>query len=162
IVYTLNRGVELAKGVFIARMDADDVAYPERLMKQEACLSSWPDVAICGCGMTAFFENGLRHQVYYSLGYDVLKAEALFNSPFPHPGVMVRKAVLEAYPYRAEALHVEDYDLWSRILKDHKGVNLPFFLLDYRVSANNVTAMADSRVDERKKMIAAIHTDNLK
>lgn len=161
IVYTLNRGVALAKGVFIARMDADDVAHPDRLMKQEAYLSGQPDVAICGCGIVAFFENGRRHRVYYSLKYDTLKAESLFNSPFPHPGVMVKKAILNAYPYRTEALHVEDYDLWSRILKDHSGANLPYFLLDYRVSADNVTAMADRRVDERKKVIAAIHAANL-
>lgn len=160
IVYSLNKGINLAKGVFVARMDTDDISASTRLMKQYRYLSNHPDVALCGCGMVTFNEHRIISKIYYSLGYDSLKAETLFNSPFPHPGVMVRREVLANNPYRAEALHAEDYDLWSRLLRSHRGINLPHFLLQYRISPDNLTALANTQWSERKRIISDIHQRN--
>ncbi|MBK1439383.1 glycosyltransferase [Parapedobacter sp. ISTM3] len=160
IVYSLNKGISLAQGKFIARMDADDISEPSRLMLQHRYLTNHPHVDLCGSGMILFDDEGIIGKVYYNLDWDTLKAETLFNSPFPHPGVMVRREVLLANPYRAEALHAEDYDLWSRLLRTHRGVNLPGFLLHYRISSDDITAKASKRIDERKRIISRIHQDN--
>jgi len=160
VVFSLNRGVQSARGTYIARMDADDIADQTRLMRQYAYLSNHAGVDLCGSGMVVFRGRERAHRVYYSLRYDVLKAEALFNSPLPHPGVMVRKHVLTTNPYRETAVHAEDYELWSRLLPIHRAVNLPFFLLRYRVSENNITTLATAKQTERKRIISDIHQRN--
>ncbi len=160
IVYSLNKGVALARGEYLARMDTDDLSEPNRLMLQYEYLANHPDIAICGSGMMLFNSKGSFGKVYYSLDSSALKAEMLFNSPFAHPSIMARREVLAANPYEPSALHAEDYDLWSRILLSHRGVNLPYFLLRYRISPNHITAVANRNADERKQVISRIQQEN--
>ena len=54
LIATLNKGIELAKGKYIVRMDADDISIPDRIEKQVAFLEKNPDVGICGSWFTAF------------------------------------------------------------------------------------------------------------
>jgi len=162
---TLNRGVDMAKGELIARMDQDDIACRERLRMQVDFMERYSDVAVCGCGVEVFYEHGGTHRHYFPLSSNTIRAEALFNSPISHPGAMIRKSILLAglYRYDETPYAVEDYDLFSRIVRCHKAVNLPYFLLRYRVSGNNETARADApaRAAVRKAAITRVQSANL-
>lgn len=162
---TLNKGIGLARGSYLARMDQDDIATPDRLQRQVAYMDAHPDVAICGCGVEVFYEDGGTHRHYYPLSYDGIKVEALFNSPVSHPGALLRKRILNEHAYRYdETPHaVEDYELFSRILHRHRVVNLPYFLLRYRVSGHNETARAESpeRASIRQARITSVQQENL-
>ncbi len=162
---TLNRGLSMARGQFIARMDQDDISRPDRLQRQVELMDRHSDVALCGCGVEVFYTDGCKHRHYFPLSHSAIKAEAIFNSPITHPGVMIRKSVLDenGYRYDEAPYAVEDYDLFSRIIQRHKAVNLPYFLLFYRVSANNETARADApeRAAVRKEAITHVQSANL-
>jgi len=162
---TLNKGIDMARGELIARMDQDDICLPDRLQRQVTLMDSHPDVALCGCGVEVFYTNGRTHRHYFPLAYATIRVEMLFNSPISHPGAMLRKSVLRSGGYRYdETPHaVEDYDLFSRIIRQHRAVNLPLFLLRYRVSGNNETARAEApeRAAIRKGAITRVQRANL-
>lgn len=162
---TLNRGISLAKGTWIARMDQDDIAHRERLRLQVDFMERHPDVAVCGCGVEVFYVHGGTHRHYFPLSYDAVKVEALFNSPVSHPGAMIRKEVLiaGAYQYDEAPNNVEDYDLFSRLSHQYPIVNLPYFLLRYRVSGYNETMKAEApeRAAIRKEAITRVQATNL-
>jgi GT2 family glycosyltransferase len=134
IVAALNRGLALARGEFVARMDADDVACPERFAKQIAFLDAHPEVAVVGAAVTLIDANGkpIRDMRYPESPQAV--AEFLRTaSALAHPAVMMRKeAVIAAGSYRPAYRHAEDYDLWLRLVERHKLANLPDRLLLYR------------------------------
>lgn len=162
---TLNSGLGMAKGELIARMDQDDISSPDRLHRQVELMDRHPDIALCGSGVGVFYTDGSTHRHFFPLSYSAIKAEAIFNSPITHPGVVIRRSVLEegGYRYDETPYAVEDYDLFSRIIQRHRAVNLPRFLLHYRVSANNETARADApeRAAVRKAAITRVQLANL-
>jgi glycosyltransferase involved in cell wall biosynthesis len=130
----LNRGLELARGEFVARMDADDVAHPERFARQVAFLDAHPDIAVVGCAVTLIDESGERiRDVEYPLTPAAAAAFLEKGSPLAHPSVMMRRAaVLAVGAYRPAFRYAEDYDLWVRIAERYQIANLPDRLLFYR------------------------------
>jgi GT2 family glycosyltransferase len=134
IIAALNRGLALARGELIARMDADDIAHPERFARQVAFLDASPDVAVVGCAVTLIDEGG---KPVRDIGYPVApEAVAEFletGSALAHPSVMMRRAaVLAVGGYRPAYRHAEDYDLWLRMAERYRLANLPDCLLRYR------------------------------
>lgn len=145
----LNLGLASATGLYVARMDADDRAHPERLTRQVAFLDRNPRVVLCGTWARRF-GAGLRDQVdRRPCGAEDIRAAALFDNPFIHSTVMIRRETLLAanLTYREEYRHAEDYDLWTRLMKIGPTANLPEVLLDYRVHAQNVTVRHGSGMD---------------
>ncbi len=131
---TLNRCLEKAKGIYIARMDADDISLPDRLEREYKVLKNNDDYSFVGCGAFYFNSSG----VY---GKRILKEnpnnrDFLFNSPFMHPTILIKKEVLlEVGGYRIsnETTRMEDYDLFMRLyLHNHKGYNIQECLYLYR------------------------------
>ena len=124
LVAALNAGLGLARGGFIARMDADDVAHPERLAAQVAFLRAQPDLGLAGC-LVAFGGDTAR-AAGYALHVDWLNAliepEAIalnrfVESPFAHPSVLFRAGLVARLGgYRAGEFP-EDYELWLRWLE---------------------------------------------
>ena len=133
IVRQLNRGFGLARGKYIVRMDADDVALPGRIAKQVAFMESHPQVAACGTWMEVF---GRQNFVWKApTAHDDLQLLALKNSPLAHPTVILRKEVLDAHGlgYKQEFIYVEDYELWNRLGEVAELATLPEVLLRYRM-----------------------------
>ena len=129
----LNHALELARGTYIARMDSDDVAHPDRLARQVALMESHPEVGLCG---TAYCEFGSRQGLVSVPETDAeIRCRMLASSPFGHPTVMMRKAVIERYHLRYDpaAVPAEDYLLWYEFSKVTQLANLPNPLLAYRV-----------------------------
>lgn len=134
IAASLNRGITLASGKYIARMDADDAAVPERFEKQFELMEKNPDIAVCGSWVSVY-ETGEEWRP--PSDSDSIKAKLFFESYLYHPAVMIRKDVLVSYAggYRPDMPPAEDYDLWVRLAvhPEVKFANVPQVLLRYRM-----------------------------
>lgn len=159
LVAVLNHGLDLADSKYVARMDADDVAHPDRLRCQVAFLEAHPDVGICG---TSYRTVGAaaRRRVRPPAGHDAIAAMLFFRSAFGHPTVMMRTAFLAAsgLRYSAEARHAEDYDFWIRARPHTRFANLPRYLLDYRVHAAQISS---ERLQVQLRAAAAVRLAQL-
>lgn len=138
---SLNRGIELSNGKYIARADCDDISAPERLIKQVRVLEEHPEIGIVGCNYLFIDRCGRIFGRSRMPATDLeIRWENLFNSPFAHPAVMMQKKVLSDYKliYR-DIFLVEDYDLWSRFLCVSEGANLIEPLLMYRYHPDSIS-----------------------
>jgi glycosyltransferase involved in cell wall biosynthesis len=132
---SLNAALDRARGTYVARLDADDVALPDRLERQLAHVRANPGVAVLGSAVLELDESdrvGALHVM--PNGISEVRFAALFSSPFFHPTVLVERAVLEEnrLRYDSEYLESEDYDLWARLLAVAEGDNLVEPLVLYR------------------------------
>ena len=140
LVGALNNGLAVARAPYIARMDADDIALPDRLARQHAYLETHPDIAVLGAAITLIDEHNQRiRDIAYPQGDAEISAFIKKGSPIAHPVVMMRTAIIRALGgYRAAYRHAEDYDLWLRVFEHHRLDNLPDLLLRYRQHDNKV------------------------
>ena len=146
LIYTLNRGLELALGSYIARMDADDISVDIRLEKQVFFMEHHPDVVVCGTDYTPF---GHRKKFSKLPIYSNSKSAKLLlaQSPcFAHPTVIMRTKILRDNNIRYDGnyLHAEDYKLWIDLMDCGNFHNLPEKLLKYRVSNSQVTFISNA------------------
>lgn len=130
--YTLNHCLSVAQGEFIARMDSDDIAAPHRLERELAFLQANPKYAFVGSNVNLFAGDTIWGRRV--LPAEVTPKDFLFNSPFVHPTIMIRRAAIEeAGGYAEDAVRCEDYDLWMRLYAmGYLGYNLQEFLLNFR------------------------------
>jgi Glycosyl transferase family 2 len=139
---TLNRAWGLARGAFVARMDADDVSHPMRLARQVAELEARPELAVVGCRVRYIDESGAvvgRWNV--PVGVALVRWSLIFGTALAHPAVVMRRtSVGEQPPYSREATDVEDYDLWVRLAQRVELDNLPGALLDRRIHSESIAA----------------------
>ena len=141
LIYSLNRGIHEAKGEFIARMDADDIADPNRLKIQLNYLFQHPDTIVVGTNMELINESGnsIGFREYPERHSDII-ATLMNHSPFCHPSVMFKKSVvLEVGGYREAFKACEDYDLWLRLRDKGQFANIQENLLKYRIHSEQVT-----------------------
>jgi glycosyltransferase involved in cell wall biosynthesis len=137
---SLNRGLETAQGRYVARLDSDDVALPDRLQLQVARIEADPRVAVLGCAVRDLDEHGVAGGQHRSpLGPRAVRWLSLFSSPFFHPTVLVDREVLDGLRYDTAYLESEDYDLWTRLLERAEGANLADALVLKRVHAGQAS-----------------------
>lgn len=141
LIATLNRGLNLAQGEYIARIDADDACLPNRLNLQVNFLDQHPDYGMVGGGMNVFreYNKSIRFRKARQ-GYEELKCQLLLQNTFNHPTVMIRRSVLEKYDLKYENFpHAEDYDLWIRLTEKAPCDNLSEALILYRHHEDQVS-----------------------
>lgn len=141
----LNVGLTMAKGEYIARMDSDDVSFPERLSTQIQFMEQHPEVDLCSCGMELF---EARSEVW-TRNADPRKVEleALFFSPILHASSLWRKDSFEKHGliFDQDMVPAEDYDLWVRALLCRLTlVNMPQVLYRYRIRPNQATSNSEA------------------
>jgi len=131
---TLNKGLELCTGKYIARQDQDDIAHTDRFEKQVAYLEQHPRVLLLGTRANVFSDTqDFIKQHNHATHPALLKFDLLFDNPFVHSTVMFRKKDVDLIGgYNTDRSYFEDYDLWSRFAQKGDVANLPDVLLEYR------------------------------
>lgn len=164
LIRTLNKGIELCSGKYIARMDADDISLPQRIEKQVRFLEENPDYSVVSSLFYAFKSGSNKRSLYRNPSrYEDLQAALLFNSVICHPASMIRKTLFTDLRLKFEEtyIHVEDYALWSKALYLTKLANLDEPLLLYRVHENQISTIYDREQVENKKKVFKIHCEKL-
>ncbi len=142
LVAALNRGLAEAKAPYIARLDADDRALPDRFQCQAAHLDRHPEIGLLGSWAQEIDGDGRQRGVLRPPA-DPGELDRLLMraNPFVHSSVMLRAELVRRLGgFRAAFQAAEDYDLWLRIAENAKTANLPQILVEYRVHGDNVTA----------------------
>jgi glycosyltransferase involved in cell wall biosynthesis len=141
----LNRARELARAPLLARLDADDLALPERLARQEAFLAAHPEVGLLGTGVREVDAEGRERAVLVPPTGDAAIRRALIRrNPFAHSSVVMRRAVLDQVGGYDETLPVaQDYDLWMRMARVTRLANLPEPLVVRRLLPGRVSALRE-------------------
>lgn len=148
VAFSRNNGIKLAKASYIAVMDSDDIAYPERLEKQYKYMKENPDVALAGCGAEIMDENGriLKKRIGLT-DPDEIKFRMLLRNPFIHSTVFYRKKHFEEFGgYDKEYEYSEDYNFFSALAVKHRLASIPEILVKYREgSPQSVTSESNTR-----------------
>jgi glycosyltransferase involved in cell wall biosynthesis len=153
LVECLNWGIEVCRGKYIARMDADDVALPERLAEQYRFLETHPAIGVCGSWAQVIDGNGcVRGRIVRPTDPVVLRMHLLFSMPLVNPSCCLRAELLRRHRY-CDVLAAEDYDLWCRMSEDTDMVNLPVVLLQYRWHDTNMSKEMQMVQEANKRMI---------
>ena len=141
----LNRGLALARGPLVARLDADDLALPERLARQRDFLAAHPDVGLLGGGVRELDAGGREVAVRVPPASDAALRSALIRrNPFIHSAVMVRRALVERVGGYDESVPVaQDYDLWMRLARVTRLASLPEVMVVRRLLPGRVSAVRD-------------------
>lgn len=164
LIKTLNKGIELCNGTYIARMDADDISFPTRIEKQVSFLEQNLDYDVVSTMFYTFRTGRSKYNLYKNpKTYDELQAYLLFRSGICHPAVMIRKTLFSELGLRFEEkyLHVEDYALWSKALYCTKLANIDEPLLYYRVHEHQVSTLNEKKQIDNKKEVFKIHCEKL-
>jgi glycosyltransferase involved in cell wall biosynthesis len=157
---SLNRGLRMARGTYIARMDDDDLTHPERFERQVRFLNAHPEVGIVGTRLQ-FIDAGGRVLGEWSVPSDPadIAWRLLFNTCLCHPSIMVRRRLFDTLGGYAEwATTAQDYELFSRAVLETQLANLPDILHWKRRCESNITAQRrDEQVRVCCRASASLH-----
>ena len=156
IPYTRNHGLELARGEYIALLDSDDHAYPQRLRRQVAFLDRNPGIAQVGSWCSFMDAEGrmLKKIRRQPLSPDDIHAHLLFHCPLINRTVMARTAIYQAFRYDEAFPRCQDYDLHARLSAEHRMANLPEILVCGREHPGRWTGKSAGLGRDRKMDVA--------
>jgi glycosyltransferase involved in cell wall biosynthesis len=164
IVGALNDACRAARAPLVARMDADDIAFPDRFALQVAFLETRPDVVALGASV--IYIDSAGHPVKpcpRATAHEELEAALLAGDggSLIHPVVMFRRTALEAVGYyRREAQYVEDLDIYLRLARCGRLANLPEPLLFYRVHSTSINFTKNAgRWETKMRVLADAHRE---
>lgn len=164
---SLNRGLALARGEYVARFDANDVSRRDRLARQVAFLDAQPEVVAVGSRARQIRRNGAivrRHRVVPSLTREGIDWALMFYSPLLHPATMFRRSVVERLGgYDEQFVSAQDMELWSRLATVGRLANLPEELIDLRVDPFSISGYQTA--PRRLRMVptvARVTSDNIR
>lgn len=150
LIASLNEGMKLARGEYIARMDADDISEPGRFERQVRFLDDHPEYAVVGTTIEVIdLEGHSRGVEPEPLDYLDLVKGLIVRNVLAHGSVMMRKAIIrELGGYDSSAKYVEDYDLWMRVARRYRMANLPQVLYKWRLNPKGVSL---TKTDEQRR-----------
>jgi lipopolysaccharide biosynthesis glycosyltransferase len=152
LAYNSNRGIEIARGKYIAIMDDDAISALERFKKQVDFLDKNKDIAVVGTFIETFGDVNISTWITQSEPQFVA-LEALFLNPICNSATMIRKSFLKSngITYNHKSLYAQDYELWKDIiLKGGRIFNIPEILLKYRLHSKNITNDIEKQVIQDK------------
>jgi len=151
IVYTLNLGIGLASTEYVARMDADDISLPERLLLQVNYLDEHPYVDVVACVVNLVDANG-NSTGYWKEDREHMTESSIqeflpLNNCIAHPSIMARTEMLKAFKYLESQKQAEDYDLWLRMIAGGKIIHkIEEPLLLHRIQPRSFTRQRQRNV----------------
>ncbi len=139
---SLNMGLKLAKGKYIARMDGDDISLPERFETQYRLMELHPEIIVCGTWLE-IIETGktIRNPEHH----EQILLQLLLKNPVGHPSVFIRNEAMRLFEYDKLKEPAEDYDLWTRMIWSGAFYNIQKPLLLYRQHEFQVSHTKSSR-----------------
>lgn len=150
LIATLNIGIELAKGTYIARMDSDDISLPQRLEKELEVFNSNPFVDVVATQMILINADGFKTGMWS--GDTDLTSSKQIKKRLPnqcciaHPSVMAKTALFRQYFYKASQKGAEDWDLWLRMASEGKVFyKIDELLIKYRVHPTSATIIRNKK-----------------
>jgi hypothetical protein len=144
-----------ARGRYIAWLDSDDVARPQRLAVQCAFLDANPSIAMIGAAARRIGPHGipkLRVSRPPATHAEIV-AKLLFRSAFQQSSVMGRAEILRQYPYRSEFDVCEDVDMFIRLTREYQTANLPYVLIDRHQHPGQTVRRESARIIKAKKTL---------
>lgn len=152
---SLNVGIAHASGKYIARVDVDDPSYPERFMKQVEFMEAHPDVFLCGTLQRSVLPDS-SYVLEVPCEAEELKTALLFGCEISHCSVMFRREIWNKYGWKYDKdCLCEDYDLWTKLMFEHKFVNLPEVLVDHRWGFENISIEKGERLHQATRAVSA-------
>jgi len=152
---SLNKGLKIAKGEYIARMDADDISIKERLEKQIKYLESDPSCVLISCFIDIIDKNGISINEWTSdiraQTYELIRDTLPRENCIAHSTIMFRRSILEKYSYNQEQIHSQDYDLYLNLVSD--GIRIGKItekLVKYRSHPKSITAITNQNQNKWK------------
>lgn len=157
LVFTLNKGLELAKGRYIARMDGDDICLPHRFEKQVHYMEEHPGIVVLAAHIMQIDANeeDLGHWVHdiQTVTADEINASTAKTNCIAHSTVLMDTAIIQHYKYNPTQREGEDWDLWMRLVSDGKRIEkIPEVLVKYRLHPASFTAINNSQMVLEKKV----------
>lgn len=140
LIATLNKGINLALGQYIIRMDCDDISLPNRIAVQVDFMDRHQEVGVCG-SWVKIIGRGRTYINRYFCQPEEIKASLLFNASLAHPSVIMRREIILKYnlQYDENYKHAEDHELWTRASRYFLLANIPKVLLAHRLHADTVS-----------------------
>lgn len=156
---SLNKGMRLAGGKYIARMDCDDISSPNRLNIQVAFMEKNQDVGVCGSWIKTF--GSCKEEIWkYPVENDLISSRLIFDSPLAHPSIIMRKELMDKnnLKYDEHCELAQDWKLWQECRSYLKITNIPEVLLLYRIHNRSIGSTEHNR---RRNIIENIDKKNL-
>ena len=165
IVYSANRGIDAAKGKYIARMDSDDIAHPDRIKKTILYLKE-NNLDLCGAS-TELFQSETNEKIktfHNPQKHEEIKAALFFGSPVVNPTAIGKAEIFKKLKYTDGFPSAQDYELWSRAIDLYTFGNTNEVLLRYRVHEDKESGSRKGRQDKnaqrvQKYMFSKINID---
>jgi len=146
---SLNIGLKLCRGDYIARMDADDISHPQRFEKQVRFLAENPECLAVGCWCNWIDSSGKTYGSWEPpTSYENIKKKLLVNNSLAHGSVMLRRSsLLEIGGYNEKYIYAQDYDLWLRLSEFGEIRNIPEHLYNLRSWTEAVSSARKKQQD---------------
>jgi glycosyltransferase involved in cell wall biosynthesis len=162
---SLNKGIGLARGEYIARMDADDISVANRLEKQVTFMDANPEVAVCSSYTVFIDELGKKLNSWNddieNVTYSQIRKTLPQKNCLSHTSVLMRAHIVRAYLYNELQKHSQDWDLWLRLVQDnHRIDKIPDCLVRNRIHSGSVTATTQR--DEGKQRAQVVRRNFLR
>jgi len=160
---TFNRGLDIAKGKYIARMDSDDISFPDRFKKQVDIFESWHDLEVLGTGAVLIDhkENEIGRKQFPS---NFKKISNIIKTGVPvfDPSVMMRSSTLkEINGFDNRLAPADDYHLWLTLFKQKKIIsNIDDYLIKYRLHDSNLSKVASREQLQKSFLALKIYNSN--
>jgi glycosyltransferase involved in cell wall biosynthesis len=138
ITNSLNYGLKIAKGKYIARMDGDDISFPDRFERQVQFMNLNPKVVLCGGG---YISINHKKEFIPSQDHAELLFELTYYCPIAHPTVFIRKNILSQnkIEYDAKYEPAEDFRMWTILSRYGEIANIKEPLIQYRIHSNQTS-----------------------